>query len=232
MRVALADGGWRQARVLADDPSNDLAILKIEAPNLQAARIGTRTPWRSGSRWWPSGTPWPSRRGPASPPGWSAPWGAASRSPTGWCCPTWSRPTRRSTRATWGPLLNANAEVIGINTAGAGQAQGINFAVAINEAKPAMSAAATGQVVRPFLGVQVLGVVTPAIAAANDLPVDGIAVEPVPAACAQAGVRSGTSSSPWTGRRCAPCRSSSGPSGPPAGPDRAADHPATRTGAR
>ena len=38
VRVALADGRVAEARVLADDPSNDLAILKIEAPDLQAAR--------------------------------------------------------------------------------------------------------------------------------------------------------------------------------------------------
>ena len=106
-----------------------------------------------------------------------------------------------------GPLLNAAGEVIGINTAGAERAQGINFAVAINEAKPAMqSAAATGQVVRPYLGVRVVGEVTPLIAQVSNLPAPrGVVVEPVPGGpAAGEGCRATTSWSPPTGRTCAP----------------------------
>jgi serine protease Do len=91
-----------------------------------------------------------------------------------------------------GPLLNASAEVIGINTAGSTQAQGISFAVAINQAKPSLeSVMATGRVVRPFLGISPLAAITPAIARANDLPADrGVVVAPDPNGPAgRAGVR-------------------------------------------
>jgi S1-C subfamily serine protease len=51
----------------------------------------------------------------------------------------------------------------------------------------------TGRVVRPVLGVQVLGEVTPAIARANRLPAErGVAVDPVPGGpAAAAGLREG-----------------------------------------
>jgi S1-C subfamily serine protease len=195
VRVALADGRVAAARVLADDPSNDLAILKIEAPNLQAARIGDSDALEVGQPVVAIGYALALPGGPSVTAGVVSALGRSIEEPNGVVLPNLVQTdTAINPGNSGGPLLNANAEVIGINTAGADQAQGINFAVAINEAKPAMqSAATTGQVVRPFLGVQVLGTVTPAIAAANDLPVDyGIAVEPVPGGpAAQAGVRSG-----------------------------------------
>lgn len=59
-----------------------------------------------------------------------------------------------------GPLLNAAAQVVGINTLGAGQAepgvqaQGIGFAISINSAKPVADALIAGQPVpRPFVGI-------------------------------------------------------------------------------
>ncbi len=195
VRVALADGRVAAARVLADDPGNDLAILKIEAPNLQAARIGDSDAVEVGQPVVAIGYALALPGGPSVTAGVVSALGRSIEEPNGVVLPNLVQTDAAINPGnSGGPLLNANAEVIGINTAGADQAQGINFAVAINEAKPAMqSAAATGQVVRPFLGVQVLGVVTPAIAAANGLPVDyGIAVEPVPGGpAAQAGVRSG-----------------------------------------
>jgi S1-C subfamily serine protease len=94
-----------------------------------------------------------------------------------------------------GPLLDARGQVIGINTAGAAQAQGISFAVAINTARPAMdSVVATGRVRRPVLGIEVLGTITPALARANGLPTDrGVMVRvPDPSGPAgRAGVRDG-----------------------------------------
>ncbi len=59
-----------------------------------------------------------------------------------------------------GPLLNAAAQVVGINTLGAGQAEpgvqaeGIGFAISINSAKPVADALIAGQPVpRPFVGI-------------------------------------------------------------------------------
>lgn len=54
-----------------------------------------------------------------------------------------------------GPLVNINGEVIGINTAIAGNAQNIGFAIPINDAKGLIdSVLATGQFQQPYLGVR------------------------------------------------------------------------------
>jgi S1-C subfamily serine protease len=195
VRASLQDGRVADARVVADDPSNDLAILKIEAPNLQAAQIGDSDALGVGQPVVAIGYALALPGGPSVTAGVVSALGRSIEEPNGVVLPNLIQTdTAINPGNSGGPLLNANAEVVGINTAGAERAQGINFAVAINEAKAAMqSAATTGQVVRPYVGVQVLGTVTPAIAAANGLPVDyGIAVEPVPGGpAAQAGVRSG-----------------------------------------
>ncbi len=53
-----------------------------------------------------------------------------------------------------GPLLNVAGQVVGINTLGSTQAQGIGFAISINSAKPVADALIAGQPVpRPFIGV-------------------------------------------------------------------------------
>lgn len=53
-----------------------------------------------------------------------------------------------------GPLVNADGEVIGINTAVAGGAQNIGFAIPINDVKGLVkSVLNTGKVERPYLGV-------------------------------------------------------------------------------
>lgn len=54
-----------------------------------------------------------------------------------------------------GPLVNLDGEVIGINTAMASGAQGIGFALSINDVKPIIeSVKKYGKIVRPFLGVR------------------------------------------------------------------------------
>jgi S1-C subfamily serine protease len=71
-----------------------------------------------------------------------------------------------------GPLVNLKGQVIGINTAVAADAQGIGFAIPINDAKTAIdSIKKTGRIVRPYLGVRYLPI-TKDLAAANKYPVD------------------------------------------------------------
>ena len=97
-----------------------------------------------------------------------------------------------------GPLLNLQGQVIGINTAVASDAQSIGFAIPINRAKPDInSVRATGNIRSPFLGVRYL-MITPDIAKQQNLAAtsgalvrgsgDGPAVQPgTPAA--QAGIQ-------------------------------------------
>lgn len=72
-----------------------------------------------------------------------------------------------------GPLVNLDGQVIGINTAVAGEgAQNIGFAIPINEVKPLLdSVKANGRIVRAYLGVRYVALDKQA-ATANDLPTE------------------------------------------------------------
>ena len=101
-----------------------------------------------------------------------------------------------------GPLLNAQGEVIGINTAIRADAMGIGFAIPINKAKAIQASLLRGErIAHPYLGVQI-ATLTPDMAKMNnedpnsaiELPVtDGVLVVRVlpntPAA--EAGLRRG-----------------------------------------
>jgi S1-C subfamily serine protease len=68
--------------------------------------------------------------------------------------------------------VNSAGQVIGINTAVSTTAQGIGFAIPINVARPIMDQALAGEpLARPYIGVWYRSV-NPAIAEAEDLPVD------------------------------------------------------------
>ncbi len=97
-----------------------------------------------------------------------------------------------------GPLLNLQGEVIGINTAIASDAQSIGFAIPINRAKSDInSVRTTGNIQSPYLGVRYI-TITSDIAQQQNLPVsigalvrgssDGPAVEPGSPA-AKAGIK-------------------------------------------
>jgi S1-C subfamily serine protease len=67
-----------------------------------------------------------------------------------------------------GPLLNAQGEVIGINTAIRADAMGIGFAIPIDRAKQLQATLESGQkVAHPYIGVQMVNL-TPDLARANN----------------------------------------------------------------
>ena len=71
-----------------------------------------------------------------------------------------------------GALLDSTGRVIGVNTAVAGDAQGIGFAIPINIAKPIMRQAVEGEELsRPWMGVYYLEI-DPALVASRDLLID------------------------------------------------------------
>ena len=71
-----------------------------------------------------------------------------------------------------GPLVNLDGQVVGINTAVAGQgAQNIGFAIPINDVKPLVaSVKKEGRIVRPYLGVRYQAI-DKQVATQNNLPV-------------------------------------------------------------
>ncbi len=78
-----------------------------------------------------------------------------------------------------GPLLDAGANVVGINTAIAADSNGIGFAIPIDIARPIMEQALAGRpLARPYMGV-VYRPIDRQFADANSLPVsDGALVQP------------------------------------------------------
>lgn len=71
-----------------------------------------------------------------------------------------------------GPLLNLKGQVVGINTAVAQGAQNVGFAIPINRAKRDINSVKTsGEITAPFLGVRYLAV-TPDLAKSQKLPVE------------------------------------------------------------
>ncbi len=71
-----------------------------------------------------------------------------------------------------GPLVNINGEVIGLNTAVAGNAENIGFAIPINDIKSAISSVKQeGRIIRPYLGVRYISL-TSDIAKALELSVE------------------------------------------------------------
>lgn len=71
-----------------------------------------------------------------------------------------------------GPLINLKGQVMGINTAVAGGAENIGFAIPINTAKKAIeSIKKTGKISRPMIGIRYVAI-TKEIAQANNLSID------------------------------------------------------------
>lgn len=72
-----------------------------------------------------------------------------------------------------GPLVNMNGEVIGINTAVAGNAQNIGFSIPVNDVKSQISSILEkGKLEVPYLGVRYV-MLTPALKEQFDLSTDG-----------------------------------------------------------
>lgn len=70
-----------------------------------------------------------------------------------------------------GPLVGLNGEIIGINTAVASEAEGIGFAIPINDAKGMIKTLlADGRVVKPYVGVRYISI-TPDVAKQYELKV-------------------------------------------------------------
>jgi serine protease Do len=71
-----------------------------------------------------------------------------------------------------GALLNSGGQVIGVNTAVAGNAQGIGFAIPINVAKPIMRQAVAGEkLTRPWIGIY-YEPITAEVKKTDNLPID------------------------------------------------------------
>jgi S1-C subfamily serine protease len=198
VEVTLYDKHQYKAQVVGVDKGHDLALIKIDAPNLVPATLAeTSSGLTVGQRVYAIGNPFGlsgtmtrgiisairSVRGPEQNPIEDAIQTDASVNPGN----------------SGGPLLNSRGEVIGVTTMiasnGADQSSGIGFAIPINTAKAVLDDFAKyGRVRRPSLDIVTLPI-GPDVAEQIGLPADyGLLIEKVlPGGAAEkAGLHGGT----------------------------------------
>ncbi|MEL6605092.1 MAG: HhoA/HhoB/HtrA family serine endopeptidase [Cyanobacteria bacterium J06614_10] len=157
VNVTLKDGRTFTGEVVGADPVTDVAVIKIEANDLPVAPLGNTDGLSPGQ------------------------WAIAIGNPLGLdntvTAGIISALDRTSTQVgiadkrvqfiqtdaainpgnSGGPLLNANGEVIGVNTAIRANAQGLGFAIPIETAKRISDQLfETGEVQHPYLGIQMV----------------------------------------------------------------------------
>jgi S1-C subfamily serine protease len=196
IEVTLSNKRKYAAKVVGTDRVHDLALLQIDAPNLEPVILADSSELNVGQKVYAIGNPF----------------GLAGTMTRGIISAI--RPIRSANGApiedaiqtdaainpgnSGGPLLNSHGEVIGINTMiasnGADQSSGIGFAIPINTAKAVLADLTRyGRVKRPSLGI-VSFAIGPDLASEMGLAVDqGVLIQKViPGGAAdRAGLRGG-----------------------------------------
>jgi S1-C subfamily serine protease len=197
VEVMLSNKRRYAAKVVGTDKVHDLALLQIDAPNLQAVTLADSSQLAVGQKVYAIGNPFglsgTMTRGIISS---IRDIRGAEGSPIGDAIQT---DAAINPGNSGGPLLNSRGEVIGINTMiasnGAEQSSGIGFAIPINTAKAVLADLTRyGRVKRPSLGISSYGI-GPDLAAQMGLAVDsGVLIQKViPGGAAErAGLRGGT----------------------------------------
>jgi S1-C subfamily serine protease len=170
------------ARVVGSDKAHDIALLQIDAPNLQPVTLADSSELSVGQKVYAIGNPFglagTMTRGIISA---IRPIKSADGAPIADAIQT---DAAINPGNSGGPLLNSHGEVIGINTMiasnGADQSSGIGFAIPINTAKAVLADLTRyGRVKRPSLGI-VSYAIGPDLASQMGLAVDsGILVQEV-----------------------------------------------------
>jgi serine protease Do len=187
--VQLSDGQTKKARLVGADSEVDLAVLKIDDPNVKPLKLADSDTVQPGDFVLAIGNPF-----------------GFEETVTDGIISSKGRPNRTDffgdliqTNAainpgnSGGPLINLRGEVIGINTAIAsttGGSQGIGFAIPSNTVRTALeSLLKQGRIIRGYLGIQARALQPDG----NGSDTDGVTVtEVVPGSpAAQAGVQSG-----------------------------------------
>jgi serine protease Do len=175
--VITNDGKKYDATVLARDPNQDLAVVKITASGLPTVTLGDSDSLALGQTAIAIGNALGEFSNTVSVGVISGLARTVTASgPTGDGAETIQGVIQTDAAInpgnSGGPLLNLRGEVVGINTAIASNAENVGFAMPINRAKHDISSVrTTGQIQTPYLGVRYL-TITPDIAKQQNLPVD------------------------------------------------------------
>ncbi len=167
---------YKNGQVVATDPTNDIAFLRIKASGLKVVALGDSSKVKVGQRVIAIGNALGQYQnsvttgiisGIQRPVTASNSEGGASESLQN----LFQTDAAINPGNSGGPLVNIDGQVIGINTAVAGNAQNIGFAIPINEARNDISSViSSGRIVRAYLGVRYVPI-TPQLVAQQNLPV-------------------------------------------------------------
>lgn len=157
--VFTSDGEKYQAEVVARDPLQDLAVLKISASKLTPARLGNSDSLKLGQTAIAIGNSLGEFRNTVSVGIISGLARNITASGDGIGAEVIQGVVQTDAAInpgnSGGPLLNLKGEVVGINVAVASGAENIGFAIPVNRAKRAIeSVKATGTITAPYLGVR------------------------------------------------------------------------------
>lgn len=157
--VVLNDGTEHKAKVLAKDQVLDLALIKIDAKNLQPLRLGDSDTLQKGQTVIAIGNTLAEYKNTVTR-GVISGINREVRAMDGQGRSEIIQEAIQTDAAinpgnSGGPLLNLKGEVIGINTAVNRDGQSIGFAIPINLAKRSVeSVKKNGRIIRPYLGVR------------------------------------------------------------------------------
>ena len=169
VRVQLTDGRNFPAKLIGSDLPTDIAVLRIEAPGIEALPLGDSDAVRVGQQVLAVGNPY-----------------GLEESVTRGIVSAKGRPSKSDSSIEFfqhdaavnqgnsgGPLLNMRGEIVGINSqifSRTGGWQGISFAIPSNAAKRILGELVNnGRVLRGYLGVEMQDV-NPALAQRFSLP--------------------------------------------------------------
>jgi S1-C subfamily serine protease len=153
LQVSTGDGRVFRAELTGIDAATDTAVLRVAAGGLPMAPLGDSRSLRVGQLVVAIGNPFGFQCTVTA--GVVSALGRSLRTRTGWLIENVIQTDAAlNPGSSGGPLLNSDAEVVGINTAIIHPAQGICFAIPINTAtRVAGMLIAKGRVTRGYLGI-------------------------------------------------------------------------------